>query len=138
MSMFRTIFTVTPLALLVLFGCARPLPHAGPASEAGWTLLGERTVNGKADRDVIVLGGGRGTVQRLRIEVTGSALTMHDIVVTFANGEKYSPDTRLVFDRGSTSRSIDLPGRVRNIERVSFRYGNLPGGGRAHVRLLGR
>jgi hypothetical protein len=32
---------------------------------------------------------------------------------------------------------IDLPGGARVIRRVEFRYGNLPGGGRARVELWG-
>ena len=55
--------------------------------------------------------------------------------IVFGNGEVYSLGTRLLFGDGSTSREIDLPGDARHIERVEFRYGNLPGGGRAQAEL---
>jgi hypothetical protein len=33
---------------------------------------------------------------------------------------------------------IDLPGGARSIKKVEFRYGNLPGGGRAQLELWAR
>ena len=59
------------------------------------------------------------------------------MVVVFGDGTSFSPDTRLTFGQGSWSRDIDLPGGNRVIKRVEFRYGNLPGGGRAQLELWG-
>jgi hypothetical protein len=100
-----------------------------------WEKLGERTVTGAGDHDVIRVGGHEGRFRRVMIKVEHSSLTMYDIVITFGNGETFSPDTRLVFGRNSRSRVIDLPGVERIIRRVDFAYGNLPGGGRAQVEL---
>ncbi len=62
---------------------------------------------------------------------------MYDIKIVFGNGEDMHPDTRLLFGKGSWSRQIDLPGNTRVVRRVEFKYGNLPGGGRARVKLFG-
>jgi hypothetical protein len=43
-----------------------------------------------------------------------------------------------VFGPDQTSRVIDLPGGGRNIRRVDFHYGNIPGQGQAKVELWGR
>jgi hypothetical protein len=43
-----------------------------------------------------------------------------------------------VFGQGSWSRDIDLPGGDRAIRKVEFRYGNLPGGGKAQLELWAR
>jgi hypothetical protein len=43
--------------------------------------------------------------------------------------DNFAPNTK--------TRVIDLPGGARVIRRVEFRYGNLPGGGRAQVELWG-
>ena len=40
--------------------------------------------------------------------------------------------------RAHAARDIDLPGGGRAIRRVEFRYGNLPGGGKAQIELWGR
>src|SRR5438477_16008 len=109
---------------------------SGPArAEEGWERLGERTVDGRVDRDVIEVGAREGRFRRLAIRVENSALEMFSMRVVFGDGESFSPPTRLVFGRDSTSRIIDLPGDARVIRRVEFRYGNLPGGGRARVEL---
>jgi hypothetical protein len=87
---------------------------------------------------VIQVTRSEGRFRKIRIEVKGSALEMYDVEETFGDGEKISPGTRLHFARRSWSRTIDLPGGDRVIRSVRFRYGNLPGGGRARVRLYGR
>jgi len=101
-----------------------------------WDKLGERWVQGAIDRDTIVVGRGE-RYQRIKLVVEHSDLELYDITLVFGNGEAWSPNTRMVFGQGTTSREIDLPGGARHIARVEFRYGNLPGGGRAQVELWG-
>lgn len=115
--------------------------RAEPAAvEAGarWTRLGERTVDGRLDRDAIVLEKSEGPFTAVRLDVEGSSVAVFDIKITFGNGETFEPKTRLVFDEGSRSRVIDLPGAERHIARIEMRYGNLPGSGRARVQVLGQ
>lgn len=128
------VLSVLVCCLVVLSACA-----GGRAGSAGgpWQLLGERTVHGKFDKDVIEVGAREGTFQRIEVRVKGSALEMYDIKVVFGDGTDFHPETRLVFGRGAGSRVIDLPGNQRIVRRVEFRYGNLPRGGRARVRLFG-
>ncbi len=63
-----------------------------------------------------------------------------DVVITFANGEKWSPATRLRFDQHTRSRVIDRPGAARTINRIDFYYRSIAGGrqGRAVVQAQGR
>ncbi len=104
-----------------------------------WNRLGERTVHqGGADHDAIVVTAREGRFTRVQLRVEHSALELYDVVITFGDGTRYSPATRLVFGQGTTSRVIDLPGGARVIRRVDFRYRNLPGGGRAQIELWGR
>jgi hypothetical protein len=112
--------------------------HVQVPSQAGWEKLGERTVNGKMDRDIIDVGADDGTFTAIRVKVEGSSLVMHEIRVVFLNGETFEPKTRLVFGKNSQSRIIDLPGNKRVIKRVEFKYSNLPGGGNASVELWGK
>jgi hypothetical protein len=103
-----------------------------------WDKLGERWVDGKIDRDIIQVGRDDGRFRKLQLVVEHSALELFDVEVIFGDGSHFSPGTRLVFGPNSTSRVIDLPGGDRVIRRVEFRYGNLPGGGRAQIELWGR
>lgn len=104
----------------------------------GWEKLGERVVHGKGDRDRIMVTAREGTFRRIMLSVEHSALELFDVEVTFGDGDTFSPGTRLVFGKNSRSRVIDLPGAARVIRKVEFRYGNLPGGGRAQVELWAR
>jgi hypothetical protein len=123
---------VIAVAGLAVFSCSSAV-----VAGAGWQRLGERTVNGRRDIDTIKVGAKKGEFRRIRFDVSGSAMDMHNIVVHFANGEKFSPETRYTFGKGENSRSIDLPGGGRKIEKVVFKYSNLRGGGRAQVTLFG-
>jgi len=100
-----------------------------------WNKLGERWVDGTRDRDVIPVGARAGAYRRIMIVVENSALEMQDVVVRFDDGSAFSPPTRHVFAANTRSHVIDLPGYRRNIHSVEFRYGNLPGGGRAQAEL---
>ena len=142
--------TLTCLVLASLCAVAAPActvtttspPPARPAEaravRGGYELLGERAVNGSADHDVIHVGRREGTFHELKIVVERAPVEIYDMVVTFGNGERFEPRTRLVFGRDTTSRSIDLPGNARVVQRVDFRYGNLVAGTQAKVELWGR
>jgi len=104
----------------------------------GWDKLGERMVQGGADRDVITVGRGDGRFHVIKLKAEHSALELFDVVVVFGDGTTYSPPTRLVMAQGTWTRDLDLPGAARVIRRVEFRYGNLAGGGRAQLELWGR
>lgn len=103
-----------------------------------WDKLGERWVDGKNDRDVVPVGRADGKFEAIQLKVENSALELDDVKVVFGDGSVFEPKTRLVFGNGATSRVIDLPGGKRVVQRVEFRYANLPGGGRAQIELWGR
>ena len=111
---------------------------AVPALAASWVLLGKRTVNLIYDHDTIRVGAGAGLFNRVRLTVTGNSVFMDSMKVTFSNGDVYDVPIRFLFVPGSSSRIIDLPGALRHIRRVDFRYTKLIGGGTAVVTLEGR
>jgi hypothetical protein len=141
--------TVALLLLLglVLAGC-EPMHdrydsgryRAGPTARDrdGWELLGQREADLRNDRDRIDVGRREGTIRALRVVVRGAPLEMYDMVVTFSNGETFSPRIKHRFDE-NTSREIDLPGDRRVIRSVDFNYRSLNRReGRATVYLYGR
>ncbi len=129
-------------------GCAGPAERRDDRRDkaiedvTGWEKLGERTVSGgprRGDRDVIVVGRDDGTFTRLMLKAEYSALELYDVNITFGDGTTWSPSTRLVFNRNTRSRVIDLPGGARNVRKVEFLYRNLRGGGgRAQMELWGK
>jgi hypothetical protein len=124
-------------------GCAhkpaeRREPRVVDAPRGDWVRLGERWVDGTHDRDVIAVGAREGRYRQIMFVVEHSALEMHDVIVTFGDGERFSPPTRHIFSAETRSSVIDLPGDARVIRSVEFRYGNLPGGGKARLELLAK
>ena len=64
---------------------------------------------------------------------------MYNIVVHFANGKKFSPDTRLKFSQGTQSRNIDLPGEARRVTKIDFYYSSSsPKKGKAKLHVFGK
>lgn len=105
---------------------------------AGWELLGETWVEGKTDKDKIQVGHKEGRFSKLMLVVEKSDLEMLDMEIEFGNGQKASPEVRQFFRENTRTRAIDLPGETRVIKNITFRYGNLPGGGRARVAVYGK
>src|SRR5262245_4121484 len=116
----KTALVVLSIALGV--GCShRPEERRSTAREyradarGDWNKLGERWVDGTRDRDVIFVDARDRAYRRLMIVVEHSALEMNDVVVHFADGSAFSPQTRHVFAANTRSHVIDLPGSRRAI-----------------------
>ncbi len=92
------------------------------AQRAKWEKLGVRAVNYGLDKDDIHVGAKEGGYTKLKVVVTGGALNMHKMVVTYMNGEKEEIELRHNFTKGSSSRMIDLNGRKRLIKNIRFFY----------------
>lgn len=115
-----------------------PAPAAWKFDATGWKLLGSQTVQGKRDKDTIVVGKYEGKFDQLVLVVEDSDIELKDITVIFGNRETFSPKTGHYFKEGARSRVIDLPGSDRFIKSIALSYANLPGGGKATVSVYGR
>jgi hypothetical protein len=119
---------------------APPQPPAPPPAPAwdprGWTLLGERTVDGSYDHDRIDVGRYEGRFSKLTMVVENSDLELIDLSIKFDRGAPWHPPLQHFFREGQRTRAIDF-GDERTIKRIDFRYRNLPGGGRARVAVYG-
>jgi hypothetical protein len=105
----------------------------------GWELLGQREADLRMDRDRIEVGRREGTFREIRVAVRGAPVEIYNVVVTFADGNTFSPNLRQRFDENASSREIDLPGDRRVIRSVDFAYRSLNRReGRATVMLYGR
>jgi len=114
---------------------APPAPAPFAWESRGWTMLGERTVNGKFDHDRIEVGRHEGKFSKLTVVVTDSDLEMIDFEIKFGKGAPWHPDLKHFFKEGQRTRVIDFPGDERTIKFIDFKYRNLPGGGRAKVQV---
>ena len=106
--------------------------------DSGWEVLGKRQVDYAADKDTIEVTASEGVFTAIRIKVEDGNLEMHDIRVTFGNGDKFEPDVRVNFKEDTRSRDIDLPGEARVIKKVEFKYDSKRRKGKAEVKLLGK
>ena len=111
-------------------------PAAFTWDQQGWTMLGERKVNGRrADKDKIMVGREEGKFRRLTVVVLDSDLAILDMEIKFARGAAFHPEVQQEFREGTRTRVIDLPGDDRVIKWIEFKYKNLPGGGDAKVQV---
>ncbi|MFT3698448.1 MAG: hypothetical protein QM831_35215 [Kofleriaceae bacterium] len=101
----------------------------------GWVNLGERTVNGRFDKDRIEVGRIEGKFSKLTVVVENSDLEMIDFKIEFGDGTNYHPAVQQVFREGTRTRVIELPPGEHTIRYLDFKYKNLPGGGNAKVSV---
>ncbi len=103
----------------------------------GWVRLGSTDVDGRRDTDWITVRQ-RGTFRSLMFRVTDSPVRIHDVVVRFEGGGEFRPRLRRDFGRGSGTHVIDLPGRRRDLDRITFRFSDLGDRRKAMVTVFGR
>ena len=128
------------VATLSLFGRhPSAAPDAPPPVkvEPRWDRLGSREVKFRGERDAIAVTAAEGRFVAIKLEVDDGDLELYDVVVTFGDGDKFSPATRFAFDQNSRSRSIDLPGGARVIKKVEFFYRSKLARGHANMTLWG-
>jgi hypothetical protein len=120
-------------------GPGRGKPHGGGGGwsfdSRGWTLLGERAVNGRMDKDRISVGRYKGKFQKLTLVVLDSDLELLDFEIKFDRGPAWQPGLRHSFREGARSHAIDFPGDERTIKFIDMKYKNTPGGGNAKIQV---
>ena len=118
-------------------GDARPATKPAPwkFDSNGWQLLGERTVNGRVDRDRIAVGRYKGKLSKMTMVVYDSDLELVDLEVKFGKGPVWHPEVRHLFKEGERTRVIDFPGDERVVKFIDLKFKNLPGGGRAKIQI---
>lgn len=109
------------------------------SQQANWEKLGSRVVDYHLDKDVIPVGARKGGFTKLKISVTGGAVNMHKMVITYQNGTTEDIALKHNFGPKSTSRVIDIRGGKRLIQKITFFYDtkNLSPG-KAVVHVFGR
>ena len=103
-----------------------------------WDVIGRKTVDFRADRDVFNLGVRAPKYAKLQFKVTGGSLNMHKCVVHYMNGTKQEIKLKGNFKPGDLSRVIDLNGDKRKVDKIVFLYDTKNRSKRkANVTLLG-
>jgi hypothetical protein len=123
----------------------QPVPVPAPVvwDNRGWTLLGEREVNGhgQLDRDRIEVGGKwSGRFSKVTLVVMDGDLEMVDFEIKFGPGPGWHPGVSHFFREGQRTRVIDFPtnrygDEARSIRTVEFAYRNLSYGRHARVQV---
>ena len=127
-----------------LAGVAMAQPGGRPApppqtqwDSRGWTLLGEKSVNGRVDRDRIEVGRYEGRFTKLTVLVKDSDLEMLEFKIVFGDNTEYNPKVTQYFRENTRTKVIELPPAEQIIRYIDVKYRNLPGGGRATIQVYG-
>lgn len=104
-----------------------------------WVELGERVVAFGADRDVIAVTRREGTFRRIKLKVEQNGLELLDLKVHYANGDTEDVAVRQRIADGGETRTIDLKGGDRAIQKIElvYRTGPKRREGKARVVVLG-
>jgi len=103
------------VALVLLFAVAAE-------AKRGWEFLGEMNVTDRADHDILIVTGARGTFRSIKLMVHDRNVQFHDMKIHFANGGTQEVALRRVIPAGGESRPINIRGRDRVIQSIEFRY----------------
>ena len=115
-----------------------PRPVVELNDKAGWHKIAENIVTFNKERDeVAILGADR--FAKLKFKVTDAGIEISDMTITYEDGTKQDVPVKSTFSAGQESKVIDVPGREKDIAKISFVYKTIPNQGkdRAHVEIWG-
>ena len=115
--------TIKLLTALFFIGTIMSFIPASKSTHAptGWNFIGDKIAAYGVDRDVLWVTS-NDAYKQIKLKITGARLHIIDMDVYFENGEKMNVALRNVFNQGSESRVIDLPGGVRRLKKIEFLY----------------
>ena len=87
-----------------------------------WSNLGSKKVNFGVEKDVLIVGRSDGKFKSLKFIVNGAPLNMRKVTVHFANGTQQKLALKHNFSKNRNSRTIDLVGNKRIINKISMWY----------------
>lgn len=114
--------TLIAVALAATAGAALVATPAAAQrwNDGGWRTIGYKTVNGR-DTDTINLPG-RTRQTAVRLCTVNAPVRIRDFDIRFENGRTQDVNTRTRLGAGQCTRSIDLRGNRRDIERIRLKY----------------
>ena len=104
------------LLLLVFMGVLASV------ASAQWREIGSKEVDYNLDHDTMNITAWKGDFRRIRIGVSRAPVRFVLIVLTYGNGNTQEISIRSLIRPGGFSRSIDLRGRERVLNKVEFWY----------------
>jgi len=117
------------------FGSGGP----GKPSQANWSRIARQEMRFAADKTRLDVRASKAPrFGELKIDIEGTTIQTFDVVVTFADGSKWTSPMTMRFPRNGDSRILRLPDNRRGIDRVSVTYRTLDRGGRATMTISGR
>jgi endonuclease YncB( thermonuclease family) len=99
----------------------RPPHHGRPPYQSHWQVIGNKTVNGARDSDVITVPGRR-MFRQIRLCGVNAPLRLRSFNVFFANGGHQRVATRELIAAGTCTRDISLQGGARDIASIHLSY----------------
>lgn len=106
---------------------------------SSWTILGSKTVALHGDHDELYVTGAKGTFTKLKFQVTSAPVYVRNVKVVYRNGTSENHKVNQRFNKGQSSRVLDLKGSKRIIHKIVFNYDTINNGnGRAKVIAFGR
>ena len=130
MNTIKRLAIITAVLLLPAIGgfALDVTPQQGIPGQ--WQLIGSVPVSRDPSHDMIMLHGFHTDFQALRMSVTGSAVHLNGVVLTFADGTTANIEVRRDIQPGTQSGPFPLPGGRHDIASIEFWHqsvGQFPG-----------
>lgn len=104
-----------------------------------WTILGQRSVNMRADHDEIRVTAAKETFNKVRFKITKAPIYVKNVKIIFGNGSAENHIVNKAFRKGTLTQAINLRGRNRVIKKIVLNYKTVnTGKGKAHVIAFGK
>jgi len=127
---------------------APPPPPAPPKTVADlvkeigandWVHLAHKSPGFEDETAKVVVTRKKGGFSKLALVVADAGLEIISIDVTLGNGDNWAPKVKSVFNAGSRTRKMDLPGKARFIKHIVIKYKSTDEkAGKANLHIFGK
>jgi len=126
--------TKIALLLIIIISLAFSKPN-----NYQWQILGQRTVDMRADHDEVMITAWNGTFTKLKFKVLKAPIYIKNIRIVYGNGSVTKINVNKSFRQGAESKAFDLPGNHRIVQKVILNYSTIPTyKGKAKILILGK
>ena len=107
-------------------------------SFGGWSKLGKQVVSEGVHFDELIFSEEKKNIKKLKVKASKNSVYLSSIKILYKDGTSESHIISRRLEKGDSSRTFDLIGHYRIIQKIMFIYRGDSGRGGAQLIVLGK
>lgn len=117
-------FYVIVLCTIISLSSFNTIKNSPKLDFGGWTKLGTQAVSEGAYYDVLEIAEEKAGIKLLKLKAQKKSVYLLSVKVVYKDGTSENHKINKRLDKGRSTRSLDLIGHYRIIQKIMFTYKN--------------